>query len=320
MFWGSVPTDVSEEAKTLGLAIFQYQGGKPIGLIDPVTDLPASSMAEYLWTDFLALDPANFNGKFIRVIDKHSSLNLAGGVVFVGDSTVVPAKFQQVSGGHIVFSSGFSAFPAASSATKGWRCWDPNVGIDGQGFYCGGARWRPDNNWMFSDKSYAGWTKTGTAEEFPLQTIIPVNNGKSLLQPGDHIILMPSLGKAGNVNTATIRYRCGVNGNSGDTAVYDGGAITGGSGGFCWAERVMFQRLPDSGGNSRLLRTGFVATNSYSGVINVTSPNPVLGSPVTLSGSMDSNPYYFGFSVACNGNTDTITLNAGQIEIFTGGA
>ncbi|QOJ19490.1 MAG: hypothetical protein HRU77_01530 [Gammaproteobacteria bacterium] len=311
--------DVDEETKELGIPRWYYILGVPVGLIDPATGQPAASVAEYLWSDFLSLDAANFGGKFIRIIDKHSSLNLAGGVLFVGDSTVVPAKFQQVSGGHIVFS-GFSGFPAANAARKGWRCWDPTVGIDGQGFYCDGIRWRPDNNWMFAEKVYSGWTKTGTAEEFPLQTIIPVNNGKSLLQPGDHLILMPSLGKAGSVNAATIRYRCGVNGNSGDTAVYDSGATTGGSGGFCFAERVMFQRLSDSGGNSRLLRTGYVSTNSYSGYVLVTSPNPVLGSPITLSGSMDSAPFYFGFSVACNGNTDTITLNSGQIEIFTGGA
>lgn len=296
-----------------------YSGGVPIALTDPQTGLPAAAMAEYLWDTFVTLDPANFNGKFIRITDKHSSLNLAGGVVFVGDSTVVPAKFQQVSAGGIVFT-GFSNFPAASAARKGWRCWDTLTGIDGQGYYCDGARWRLDNNWMFSDKSYSGWTKTGTAEEFPLQTIIPVNNGKSLLQPGDHIILMPSLGKAGNVNTATMRYRCGTAGTSADTELYNSGAITGGTGGFNWSERVMFQRLTDSGGNSRLLRTGYVSTNPYGGLINVTSPNPVLGTPVTLSGSMDSNPFYFEFSVACNGNTDTITLNAGQIEIFTGGA
>jgi len=308
-----------ENRSWLGIPTYTYSGSTPNGFIDPRTGLPSAAMAEYLWTDFLNLDAANFGGKFIRVIDKHSSLNLAGGVVFVGDSTVVPAKFQQVSGGHIVFS-GFSGFPAANAARKGWRCWDPTLGIDGQGFYCDGARWRPDNNWMFAEKVYTTWTKSGTGEEFPIQTLIPVNNGKSLLQPGDHIMVMPSLGKAGNVNTASMRYRCGTADTSSDTEIYYSGAQTGGTGGFNYSERVMFQRLTDSGGNSRLIRTGYVSTNPYGGLVNVTSPNPVFSSIMTLSGSMDSNPFYFEFSVACSGNTDTITLNAAQIEIFTGGA
>ena len=179
-----------------------------------------------------------------------------------------------------------------------------NIGPSGYGslWCCTGARWSPLNG-RCNLAMATPQSGIGTSETLVLQALIPAG----VLKANDLLRLFYSVTKSGTTDTCTHRVRVGTAGTTADTQIWTGTILTAAqqSGAFISEIAVVSA--------TSLQRTGqgALTVGSYS-IANATATPAA----VAIS-SADSNPLYVSLFLLSSGATNTVGLNAGQIELIT---
>lgn len=266
--------------------------------------------ASILWSEFLALTPAMVaNESVVFVRDKKC--------LFVWNSLAV--RWFLI-GGRLVFDD-FTQPPAPSAKWEGLECWvKSGIGIGGAAIVI--RKIGTDYLWRYKAGRAAlklrssGISKTTdkTTEEALEGFLLPRNNGKSIMQNGDILMLAQYASKSGVANNFGRDFRVGPNGPGGsillDASVGDGVA-TGSGSNISDDEMHRFKRISAISfkkmGPKYSVSTGGFSAGARSAAVPIAN--------------MDDADTYFSSTFWLSGGTaDTQTLEDWYLElIHTGG-
>lgn len=251
---------------------------------------------EFTWAEFLTLVSTDYYGIPIRITDRHQDSRGVGGILVTGGASWTLESPQ-------IYYATFASAPNAVSY-PGWRITGPWAGKGNPVLQSNGTLWRYQLHTPVLLGHIYNVTKSSNkdTEAIVLQCTIPINNGKSLFQPGDRLVCELAMSKTGSADKLYRNYRLGTAGTTADTSVLDGSdpetassAATVG-----WDERIVFV-LEDS---THTKKSGPVGSVQWNGASSTTRAVQV---PVS---NPDSAINYFSLGIklvdgAADGIADT---------------
>ena len=284
-----------------------------IGLQDAAS-AAIPGIASYTWAQFIALDPADYNGVYVRVTDKHSSPNGKGGSTFVGDSTTT-AGWQLVSGP--IYTT-WAARP--SPVTYSYiPIITTDVGIRNLRWVSNGTRHILESGtWVILSKINSPVTQTSLeVEQLMASVLIPNDGTKSILQNGDMIRVTEVMEKTGTTDKLDKGWRIGNDNAVTDTNIktWDSTTVTN----DVIAHQTHFERIA-----ATTLRV--IGAQAFASLPGTSAANPQ--ADVTMSDNMDTcsgGGVYFsttGFLIKSGGSLvdSACSLKTWVVEINTCGA
>lgn len=260
---------------------------------------------ETTWSNFVTLISTEYTGIYIRITDRHTTSAGVGGVVVIGGTSWALESSQ-------VYYSTFASAPAASSY-PGWRITGPWAGKGGPVLESNGTDWRYKSGSrviLGSALLAAKSTSAGAiyTEEALLTVQIPVNNGRSLLQPGDRLFIDHHADKTGTGDKFTRNFRFGTSATPASNTSIDPLTASSASATLRLDEMIAFRCIDDT----HLLKEGPDGFLSYQGG---TAVNKSTQKAVT---SIASATQYFSctYNLTSVGGADTaMMLESGIVYI-----
>ena len=262
---------------------------------------------EFTWAEFLTLVSTDYAGITIRITDRHQDSRGVGGILVTGGASWTLESPQ-------IYYATFANAPSAASY-PGWRITGPWAGLGSPVLYSNGTLWRYQLHTPVLIGHIYNVTKSSNkdTEEIVLQCTIPINNGKSLFQPGDRLVCELAMSKTGSADKLYRNYRLGTAGTTEDTSVLDGSdpATASSAASIGWDERVVFV-LEDS---THTKKSGPVGSVQFAGISGTTRAVQVA---VT---NPDSSISYFSLGIklvdgASDGIADTQKVEDCEIYII----
>lgn len=198
----------------------------------------------------------------------------------------------------------FASLPAAAAGNAGKILRVTDMGPSGAGalFISTGSRWVPLNG-MLNVARATPQSGIGTGETLAMQGLVPAG----VLKTGDLLRFFFSLTKSGTTDSCTHRVRIGTAGTTADTQIWTGNILAAAnqSGAFMSEIAIVSATSVQRTGQ------GGLTVGSYSIANNTATP-----AAVAIS-SADSNPLYVSLFLLSSGATNTVGINAGQIQLIT---
>lgn len=198
-------------------------------------------------------------------------------------------------------SVAYASIPAPGNAGKIVRVSD--FGTKGSLLMDDGTRWKPMNGCTVLATLDTVSSSIPNSEAIVFQYAIPAN----ALQNKDRLRLRVSLTKSGATDTATMRFRMGTAGTTGDTLLYSGTALAAANrtSGIATDLRLetatTIQQLANSSSAG--------ATVGYSAVANTAA-----AAAVTIT-SAAANALFFSVSIFTSSTNDTVAMLDGQLDL-----
>lgn len=256
---------------------------------------------EFTWAVFATLTVAEYAGITIRITDLHQDSRGVGGILVTGGTSWTLESPQ-------IYYSTFASAPSAASY-PGWRITGPWAGLGSPILESNGTLWRYKTHTPVLIGHAFNSTKSANkdTEEVMLQVTIPINNSKSLIQPGDRISIDFATSKTGVADKLYRNYRLGTAGTTADGSILDGGDITVTSSAvnLGWDERPVWV-LEDT---THIKKTGPVGAILWQGLSGTTR-----AAQVTIT-SLDAATNYLSVCIklvdgAADGIADTQKIDS----------
>lgn len=249
---------------------------------------------EFTWAEFLTLVSTDYSGITIRITDRHQDSRGVGGILVTGGASWTLESPQ-------IYYATFAAAPDAASY-PGWRITGPWAGKGAPVLESNGTAWRYKSGSRIILGSALNVSKTTTAgaiytEEALLTVQIPINNGKSLLQPGDRLFIDHHANKTGTADKFSRDFRFGTSATPASNTSLDAITASSASATTRLDEMIAFRCVDDT----HLLKEGPAGFLSYSGGTSVG------GSSQKTVTSILSALQYFSctYNLTSVGGTDT---------------
>ena len=272
-------------------------------LVDP--DGNPITPYESTWANFLTLVSTDYAGICIRITDRHTTSAGVGGIIITGGTSWILESPQ-------VYYSTFASAPAASSY-PGWRITGPWAGKGSPVLESNGTDWRYKSGSrviLGSALLVAKTTTTGAiyTEEALITVQIPINNGRSLLQPGDRLFIDHHVNKTGSADKLSRDFRFGTSATPTSNTSLDAVTASSASGTLGLDEMIAFRCVDDT----HLVKEGPAGFLSYQGGTNTTR-----SSQKTVTSILSALQYFScTYNLTSVGGTDTaMTLGAGVVYI-----
>jgi len=216
---------------------------------------------EFTWAEFLTLVSTDYAGITIRITDRHQDSRGVGGILVTGGASWTLESPQ-------IYYSTFASAPDAVSY-PGWRITGPWAGKGAPVLESNGTAWRYKSGSRIILGSALNVSKTTTAgaiytEEALLTVQIPINNGKSLLQPGDRLFIDHHATKTGTDDKFSRDFRFGTSATPTSNTSLDPLTASSASATTGIDEMIAFRCIDDT----NLLKEGPSGFLSYHGGTN----------------------------------------------------
>ena len=262
---------------------------------------------EFTWAEFLTLVSTDYASITIRITDRHQDSRGVGGILVTGGASWTLESPQ-------IYYATFANAPSAASY-PGWRITGPWAGLGSPVLYSNGTLWRYQLHTPVLIGHIYNVTKSANkdTEEIVLQATLPINNGKSIYQPGDILSVILNMSKSGVADKLHRQYRLGTAGTTSDASLLDGvdPVTASAADSIGWDERVKFV-LEDS---THTKKSGPVGSVQFAGISGTTRAVQVA---VT---NPDSSISYFSLGIklvdgASDGIADTQKVEDCEIYII----
>lgn len=228
-----------------------------------ITDYNGSNIDPYevTWAEFLSLTVSSYAGVTVRITDRHQDSRGVGGILVTGGASWTLESHQ-------IYYATFASAPDAVSY-PGWRITGPWAGKGAPVLESNGTAWRYKSGSRIILGSALNVSKTTTAgaiytEEALLTVQIPINNGKSLLQPGDRLFIDHHASKAGTADKFSRDFRFGTSATPTSNTSLDPLTASSASATTGIDEMIAFRCVDDT----NLLKEGPSGFLSYNGGTN----------------------------------------------------
>ena len=273
-----------------------------------------SSPASYTWTQFTDAGFDLATARYVHVSDKHSTRDASatpGSLWRIVPTASTTSRKRQLVSDPLYYASAAAA--PDPTAYPGLRIYNAGFGLGGSDWVSNGTVYRPE---LFTIQVVNNLTQIlvttnlGTEYQFLPITIPRDVNNNSLMQPGDYLhIVRAAVGKSSTVETMVQKYRFGTLNTISDTELVTGSSTNA----YRYTENLMYQRISDSGGNSRLKSIGINGFTPGSG-----ASATAYGSAISVSAMDGATDSYLNIS-SYTGGTETKHLE-GYIVNFCKGA
>jgi len=260
---------------------------------------------EFTWVQFTFLVVADYTGITIRITDRHQDSRGVGGILVTGGASWTLESPQ-------IYYSTFASAPSAASYT-GWRITGPWAGKGSPVLESNGTDWRYKSGSRVALGSALLVSKTTTAgaiytEEALLTVQIPINNGRSLLQPGDRLFIDHHASKTGSADKFSRDFRFGTSATPTSNTSLDPLTASSASATLGLDEMIAFRCVDDT----HLVKEGPSGFLSYQGGTNTTR-----SSQKTVTSILSALQYFScTYNLTSVGGTDTaMKLEAGVVYI-----